>query len=230
MDAGWFVVQTKPRQEDTAFANLQQQGYTAYLPRLAVPRRRREQWVTVSEPLFPGYVFVQLTPGKDDPAPIRSTLGARGLVRFGQYTPQVDDTLIAFFREHEHAQQAEQPASTPFQPGNPVTILKGPFAGLPLMDMAAIMIRRYRKRQSMLLPDRDHLHHIFMRAGFSDRQALVIITLVAVVLAGAGLAGEFLQVPEWVMCVGILLVFAAYNVALSHVWRLTGFLRRSVPS
>ena len=130
MDAGWFVVQTKPRQEDTALANLQQQGYTAWLPRLAVPRRRREQWVTVSEPLFPGYLFVQLTPGKDDPAPIRSTLGARGLVRFGQYTPQVDDTLVAFFREHEHAQQADAPASTPFQPGNPVTILKGPFAGL----------------------------------------------------------------------------------------------------
>jgi len=68
MDAGWVVVQTKPRQEDTAFANLQQQGYSAYLPRLAVPRRRREQWVTVREPLFPGYLFVRLTPGKDDPA------------------------------------------------------------------------------------------------------------------------------------------------------------------
>lgn len=127
-DAGWFVVQTKPRQEDTALANLLQQGYTAWLPRLAVPRRRRERWVTVSEPLFPGYLFVQLTPGKDDPAPIRSTLGARGLVRFGQYSPQVDDTLIAFFRENE--KQAEQPASTPFQPGKSVTILKGPFAGL----------------------------------------------------------------------------------------------------
>src|SRR5690606_41919477 len=81
-----------------------------------------------------------------------------------------------------------------------------------------------------MLPDRDHLHHIFMRAGFSERQALAIITLVAVVLAAVGLAGEFLQVPEWVMCVGILLVFAAYNLALAHVWRLTGVLRRSVPS
>lgn len=110
----------------------------------------------------------------------------------------------------------------------PVTALW--IVGLPLMDMVAIMIRRYRKGQSVMLPDRDHLHHIFMRAGFSDRQALLIITLAAMVLAGVGLAGEFLQVPEWVMCVGILLIFAAYNVALSHVWRLTGFLRRSVPS
>src|SRR5690606_40705004 len=55
-----------------------------------------------------------------------------------------------------------------------------------------------------MLPDRDHLHHIFMRAGFSERQALAIITLVAVVLAAVGLAGESLQAPEWVMCVGVL--------------------------
>lgn len=106
----------------------------------------------------------------------------------------------------------------------PVTALW--IVGLPLMDMAAIMIRRYRKGQSVMLPDRDHLHHIFMRAGFSDRQALVVITILAMVLAAVGLAGEFLKVPEWVMCSGILLIFAAYNVALSHVWRLTSLIRK----
>ena len=58
---------------------------------------------------------------------------------------------------------------------------------IPLMDMAAIMARRIRKGKSPFLPDRDHLHHIFLRAGFSARQALVIIFCVAVLLAGVGI-------------------------------------------
>lgn len=106
----------------------------------------------------------------------------------------------------------------------PVTALW--IIGLPLMDMLAIMIRRYRKGQSVMMPDRNHLHHIFMRAGFSDREALLVITGAAALLAGLGLAGEFLGIPEWVMFAGILLVFLGYNVALNHVWRLTALIRR----
>ena len=107
----------------------------------------------------------------------------------------------------------------------PVTALW--IIGLPLMDMLAIMIRRYRKGQSVMLPDRDHLHHIFMRAGFSEREALVIITGVAALLAALGLAGEFLGIAEWIMFAGILLIFLAYNVALNHIWRLTALIRRN---
>lgn len=47
---------------------------------------------------------------------------------------------------------------------------------IPLMDMVAIMFRRARKGQSVLKPERDHLHHIFMRSGFTDREALLAIT------------------------------------------------------
>ena|SRR5690554_983146 len=127
----WFVVNTKPRQEQVALDNLQRQGYHAYLPRIVMQKRRRDQWHSVSEPLFPGYVFVQLTLGQDNTAPIRSTLGARGLVRFGAHTPSLDNSLIDWFKQQEQ-QQYEQPktASDLFKPGAPVTILNGPFAGL----------------------------------------------------------------------------------------------------
>lgn len=131
MSARWFVVQTKPRQEHIALDNLERQGYHAYLPRLRLQKRRRDQWHSVLEPLFPGYLFVQLAPGKDNTAPIRSTLGVRGLVRFGLHTPEIDNNLIAFFR-HQEQQQQNQPDSPDslFKPGAPVTILNGPFAGL----------------------------------------------------------------------------------------------------
>jgi len=98
---------------------------------------------------------------------------------------------------------------------------------LPLMDMVAIMIRRARKGQSVMMPDRDHLHHICLRAGFSDRQALMLITTFAVVCALIGIAGELLNIPEWVMFALFMVVFFVYNWAISHVWRLLVLFRKN---
>lgn len=108
--------------------------------------------------------------------------------------------------------QAESPAM------RPVTALW--IIALPLMDMVAIMIRRARNGQSMLAPDREHLHHVFLRAGFNQTQALVCIVFAATLLAMTGLVGEFYQVPEWIMFVGFLAVFTLYSRTVSHVWRL----------
>jgi len=107
----------------------------------------------------------------------------------------------------------------------PVTALW--VCAVPLMDMVAIMIRRARKGQSVMMPDRDHLHHIFLRAGFSDRQALIVITLLAAICAGIGIGGEMLLVPEWFMFGLFMTTFFAYNWAISHVWRLEVFVRNS---
>ena len=99
---------------------------------------------------------------------------------------------------------------------------------VPLMDMVAIMIRRARKGESVMMPDRDHLHHIFLRAGFSDRQALTVITLLAVICAVIGIGGEMLLIPEWFMFGLFMAVFLAYNWAISHVWRFVVFFRKTL--
>lgn len=106
----------------------------------------------------------------------------------------------------------------------PVTALW--LIAVPLMDMVAIMIRRARKGQSIMAPDREHLHHICMRAGFSDRQALLLITMVSIILAGIGVVGEMVQAPEWLMFALFLVVFFLYDYALTHVWRLLVVFRK----
>ncbi|GAA0841489.1 UDP-N-acetylglucosamine--undecaprenyl-phosphate N-acetylglucosaminephosphotransferase [Marinobacter szutsaonensis] len=108
----------------------------------------------------------------------------------------------------------------------PVTALW--LIAIPLMDMVAIMVRRARKGQSVMKPDRDHLHHIFMRAGFSDREALVVITGVSLLFAGLGLLGEYFLVPEWLMFTAFVGVFVLYDWGLSHAWRLLVVFRRRV--
>ncbi len=90
-----------------------------------------------------------------------------------------------------------QNISNPFQNTavfSPVTALY--LIAIPLMDMTAIMYRRIRKGLSPFNPDRDHLHHIFERAGYNRKQTLIAITLVSCLLASIGVISELAAVPE----------------------------------
>jgi len=97
---------------------------------------------------------------------------------------------------------------------------------IPLMDMVAIMIRRMRKGQSPFMADREHLHHIFLRLGLNSRQSLVIITSLASMLATIGVVGEYLMVPDLIMLLLFLLMFAIYSLSLQYIWRITRFIKR----
>ena len=134
VQAAWYVVATKSRMEGVAKLNLERQGYSLFLPRVSLKKRRQGQWTLVTEPLFPGYLFVWLTLGTDDPAPIRSTAGCVGLVRFGvAYTP-VPPELIAGL---EAAGTTDDPAPAPFLSGDAVRLISGPFTGVEAVyDMA----------------------------------------------------------------------------------------------
>jgi UDP-GlcNAc:undecaprenyl-phosphate GlcNAc-1-phosphate transferase len=106
----------------------------------------------------------------------------------------------------------------------PVTALW--LIAVPLIDMAAIMVRRIRRGDSPFKPDREHLHHIFQRLGFSPRETLLAICLFASLLAGFGIYGELTQIPEYVMFYLFIGLFVVYLTVLSHIWRITSFLRR----
>ncbi|WP_373880353.1 UDP-N-acetylglucosamine--undecaprenyl-phosphate N-acetylglucosaminephosphotransferase [Martelella alba] len=111
-------------------------------------------------------------------------------------------------------------------PMNPVTALW--IIAIPLMDMVAIMYRRMRKGMSPFSPDRQHIHHLIMRAGFSSRQAFVIITVAAALLAAFGVAGErWLVWPESVMMLLFVLVFLLYGYLLKCAWRVARFVKRT---
>jgi UDP-GlcNAc:undecaprenyl-phosphate GlcNAc-1-phosphate transferase len=96
---------------------------------------------------------------------------------------------------------------------------------LPLIDMASIMLRRVKKGASPFRPDRDHLHHIFLRAGFSSRATLGFITFIALFLSMIGVWATILNVPEWLQLIAFLLLFFAYKYSLAHIWRLLSFHR-----
>ncbi|MBE7213906.1 UDP-N-acetylglucosamine--undecaprenyl-phosphate N-acetylglucosaminephosphotransferase [Shewanella benthica] len=106
----------------------------------------------------------------------------------------------------------------------PVTALY--LIAIPLMDMAAIMYRRIKKGGSPFKPDREHLHHIFERIGYTRKQTLALITTAGAALAFIGCAGDIYQVPEWIMFATFICIFSIYTWALSHIWLILKWLRK----
>ena len=106
----------------------------------------------------------------------------------------------------------------------PVTALW--LIGLPLMDMVGIMVRRLRKGQSPLRPDRNHLHHILMHAGFSPRESLCIMAMLGALMMFIGVIGEYFHVHETIMMLLFLIMFVLYSVSLQYAWRLGRWIKR----
>lgn len=92
---------------------------------------------------------------------------------------------------------------------------------IPLMDMIAIMFRRLSKGQSPFKPDRDHIHHIFMRSGFSSKQALAFIVSSALLILSIGIYGELKQIKELYLLLIIISLFVIYIFAIKHAWKVT---------
>lgn len=129
----WYTVQTKPRVEDVAGKSLIQKGLEIYLPRVSKYRRRGATRYYTSEPLFPGYLFVN--PGRN-PAPdtisrIKWSLGVRQLLCAGRIPLILPDEAIYLIKWRIGEGSAEIPKiSREFPAGSMVAIRYGAFEGL----------------------------------------------------------------------------------------------------
>ncbi|CAL1329439.1 UDP-N-acetylglucosamine--undecaprenyl-phosphate N-acetylglucosaminephosphotransferase [Candidatus Providencia siddallii] len=108
---------------------------------------------------------------------------------------------------------------------NPVTALW--LIAIPLMDMIAIMYRRIRKGMSPFSPDRQHIHHLIMRSGFTAKGAFILITLFAIFIAIIGIIGEYSKfMMEWVMLFLFLFLFVMYGYFIKRAWKISRFIKR----
>ena len=145
---GWYLVYTKPRQEEVALANLTRQGYGAYLPRARQVRHRHGRRLESVGSLFPRYLFIHLDAGTDNWDPIRSTVGVASLVRFGQEPARVPDALIGFLKEQEGTDGLHEWASPgELAVGDRVRVADGAFVGYE----GILLARSSRERVLVLL-------------------------------------------------------------------------------
>jgi len=107
---------------------------------------------------------------------------------------------------------------------SPVTALW--LAAVPIIDAISTIARRVKKGQSPFKPDREHLHHILLRLGFSSRQALVVICFIAIVFATVGIVTDIYNVPDYIMFYTFLFFIVIYYFFMLRIWRISVRIRR----
>lgn len=102
------------------------------------------------------------------------------------------------------------------------------FLMIPIFDAVSMMLRRILKGRSPFAADREHLHHIFLLAGYSVNETVLVMTGVASCGVFVGLASIYFQVPEIVVAIAFLLTGIGYFWMISHAWRIMRFLRTPI--
>jgi UDP-GlcNAc:undecaprenyl-phosphate GlcNAc-1-phosphate transferase len=102
------------------------------------------------------------------------------------------------------------------------------FCMLPLLDMAVMVFRRIRRGRSPLDADREHLHHAFLLANFSVTATWIGLAAIATTGMLFGLAGQYANIPEWVMFVSFVLAGLVNYLIISRAWRVLRFLSRTI--
>jgi UDP-GlcNAc:undecaprenyl-phosphate GlcNAc-1-phosphate transferase len=102
---------------------------------------------------------------------------------------------------------------------------------IPILDTSFVVARRLKYSQPIYAADRSHLHHRFLRIGYSQRRTAVTMWLWCLTLAAAALATRFLSPRpggEWqlgetllVAAIGLAaLAFSVYVVYLLEIVKL----------
>lgn len=99
--------------------------------------------------------------------------------------------------------------------------------GIPLLDTTRIMVQRWRQGRSPVEADQFHLHHAFLRSGFSVVQTGMAITALVMFTTVVGLAGEILNWPEYLMFYAYIAFGLYYNRIINRCWSEGRFLGRT---
>lgn len=151
----WYALQYKPAQGDRALQHLQNQDITCFYPKIAVEKIKGGKRTKKLEPLFPGYLFVNLE--QTDPmwAKLRSTRGVLRIVGFANTPAAIGDDVIEHIKDSLDS-VAEQGG---IKPGQSVQLKEGPFEGINAIfqaydgeERAIVLINFMQKQQSVKVP------------------------------------------------------------------------------
>lgn len=126
-EMGWFLVQSKPNCTQIALRHLSRQGFGTFLPVEDETRERNGKFLTMTRPLFPGYIFVSVNPQKGLWRSINATYGVSRLVSFGSLPAAVPQEFISELMARCDAEGKLLPPDA-LRPGDQVVLTQGPFA------------------------------------------------------------------------------------------------------
>ena len=127
----WYVVQTKPHQERRVIAHLALRAPTVepFLPKIEIMRKRSGRRIASLEPLFPSYVFLEMSLTPEMWQGVRWAPGTRRILGDGVQPIAVPVDLVQTIRDRVEALGFVRPQMA-IAPGDRVRVKTGPFAGL----------------------------------------------------------------------------------------------------
>ncbi|MDO6823291.1 transcription/translation regulatory transformer protein RfaH [Marinobacter sp. 1_MG-2023] len=148
----WYALQHKPAQGDRALAHLQNQEITCFYPKIQVEKIKSGKRSQKLEPLFPGYLFVQLEQTDPSWAKLRSTRGVLRVVSFANKPAAISDEVIQQVKQGLDTVQQHGGLKT----GETVQLSEGPFEGINAVfqaydgeERAIVLISFMQKQQSV---------------------------------------------------------------------------------
>ena len=97
---------------------------------------------------------------------------------------------------------------------------------VPLTDTSTLIWRRWRSGQSALSADQYHLHHAFLRAGYSTGETWLNIMLLALAGGVLGAGFELSGLPDYFSFWFFLLCAFVYYFYMRKSWQIQRFLGR----
>lgn len=151
----WYVLQHKPGQGDRAVQHLQNQDIVCFYPKIEVEKLKSGKRTKKLEPLFPGYVFVNLDQTDPQWSKLRSTRGVLRVVSFANKPAALEDTVIA----HIKASMDKIIGQGGITPGQSIELEEGPFKGINAIfqaydgdQRAIVLIDFMQKQQCVSVP------------------------------------------------------------------------------
>ena len=148
----WYAIQHKPAQAERALENLQNQNARCFYPKVTVETIRAGKRITRLEPLFSGYLFINID--ESDPlwGKLRSTRGVLRVVGFGGKPLPVPDEVIEYI--YDGLTAVEEQGG--LRKGETVRIQEGPFRGIEGIfqayegdERAVVLISFMQKQQAV---------------------------------------------------------------------------------
>ncbi|HEX7062218.1 MAG TPA: MraY family glycosyltransferase [Woeseiaceae bacterium] len=102
------------------------------------------------------------------------------------------------------------------------------FLTLPIFDTTCTTIRRALRGRPIFSPDKEHLHHVFLMAGFTVTETVVIMSGLAAAGVAIGLVGSWLEISDAWLAGAFLTLGLVYFWAIIRAWTFMRFLRRSI--
>jgi UDP-GlcNAc:undecaprenyl-phosphate GlcNAc-1-phosphate transferase len=102
------------------------------------------------------------------------------------------------------------------------------FLIVPVYDTLGVIVHRLIDHRSPFNADTQHVHHLFVRAGFSVTGTIAILCILALFGVLVGLFVAWWVVPDWQSLGAFIIGWLVYMVIIQRAWRQKRFLGRVV--